>query len=276
MHDVLSGKVALVTGAGRRSGIGYAIARRLAEHGARVVVSDLCRRAVHDAAFEQAAWDELRGIADELGGSGEHLALKADVTNSHEVAALFDAAQQALGPVELLVNNAGIALTKSLIDTTLDEWERVLRVNATSVFVCSSEAVRRMTQHGVAGRIVNMASISGKEGWPNFGAYTAAKFAVVGITQTLAREVAAHNITVNAVCPGLVATTMSDQITQQLAALRGVSPESIDHDQLGRVPLGRYATPDDVANTVAFLVSPAADYITGQAINVCGGLMVGR
>lgn len=275
MLSDLKGKVAIVTGSGRRSGIGYGIARYLAQLGAAVTVTDVGRRAEPDSAFEAAAWAELESIATELSQlGGNSLAVKADITNPDEVETLLKRVETELGPVDILVNNAGVFMVKPLLETSPAEWELTLKVNALGTFLCSTQTARRMIERGTPGRIVNIASISGKEGWPNFGAYTASKFAVIGLTQTFAREMAPYGINVNAVCPGLIATGMNDIGLARLAELGGVTPEEISQAQLERVPLGRYGTPEDVARLVAFLVSPEAAYMTGQAINMSGGLMV--
>jgi NAD(P)-dependent dehydrogenase (short-subunit alcohol dehydrogenase family) len=275
MSKNLSGQVAIVTGAGRRTGIGYGIARHLAQEGASLVVTDLCQRAEPDPEFEAAAWAELEGIARELERfGGQHLAVRADVTCAGEIDRLLDKVVAAYGRIDILVNNAGVFFVKSLLDTTLEEWELTMRVNAQGTFLCSVAVARRMIAQGIQGRMVNLSSISGKEGWPDFGAYTASKFAVIGLTQTLARELAVHGIRVNAVCPGLIATNMHDLSLERLASLRGVKPAQVEADQLSRVPLGRFGRPEDVARVVGFLVSPESDYMTGQALNITGGLMV--
>lgn len=275
MERYLDGKVAVITGSGRRNGIGYGIARYLAERGAAVVITDICRRPQPDPAFEARAVAELKMLAGELAQiSGRALAIQADITQPEEIEALLDRAEQDLGLVSIWVNNAGVFVIKPLLETSIAEWELSMKVNAFGSFLGSTAAARRMIRHGLKGRIVNLASISGKEGWPNFGAYTASKFAVIGLTQTLARELAPHGINVNAVCPGLIDTDMQTYGVTQLARLRGETPEAIDQGQLARIPLGRYGRPEDVAKVVAFLVSPEADYMTGQAINVTGGLMV--
>jgi NAD(P)-dependent dehydrogenase (short-subunit alcohol dehydrogenase family) len=261
MTQTLTGQVAIVTGTGRRNGIGYAIARKLAALGANLVVSDLA---------------EPGEIAAELGGQGQHLALAADVGSGDACERLVRHCVERYGRLDILVNNAGICITRPLLETSLADWELTMQVNARSVFALSVAAARQMISQGQGGSIVNMSSISGKEGWPNFGAYTASKFAVLGFTQTFAREMAAHNIRVNAVCPGLIETGLNSQILHDLAALRAGSAQQIEDAQLARVPLGRYGTPADVASMVAFLVSREAAYLTGQALNVCGGLMVGR
>lgn len=277
MSQQLTGQVALITGSGRRSGIGYAIAKVLAQQGASVVITDIARRAWPDPDFEAAAWQEMVAISEELGQFGrQHLPFKADITDPDQVEALLDASEQALGPVDILVNNAGVFVVKPLLETTIAEWELSMKVNAFGTFLCSIHTARRMIRAGRPGRIVNISSISGKEGWPNFGAYTASKFAVLGLTQTLARELAPHGINVNAVCPGLIATQMQDHGIAELAKIRGVTPEAVDRAQLERVPLGRYGDPEEVAQVVAFLVSPDSAYMTGQALNISGGLMVSR
>lgn len=270
MAQDLTNRVAIVTGAGRRTGIGYAIARNLAERGANVVITDLCRRP--QQAAEEHARAELNSIAGEIHG----LAIEADITQPDDIAILIERTLETYDQIDIFVNNAGICITKPLLETSLAEWDLTQRVNLQSVFLCGNAAARQMIKQGNGGSIINMSSISGKEGWPNFGSYTASKFAVIGLTQVLARELAAHNIRVNAVCPGLVDTGLNAQIVGELATIRHGDAAQIEDDQLKRVPLGRYATPDDVAQTVGFLVSPAAAYITGQAWNVCGGLMVGR
>lgn len=275
MERYLDGKVAVITGSGRRNGIGYGIARYLAQRGAAVVVTDICRRTQPDPDFEAAAVAELKTLAGELVQAGERaLAVQADITQPADIETLLDRAERELGPVSIWVNNAGVFVVKPLLETSIAEWESSLKVNASGSFLGGTAAARRMIRHGLKGRIVNMASISGKEGWPNFGAYTASKFAVIGLTQTLARELAPHGINVNAVCPGLIDTDMQTYGVSQLARLRGEDLEAIDQGQLARIPLGRYGQPEDVAKVVAFLVSPEADYMTGQALNVTGGLMV--
>jgi len=273
---LLNGKVALVTGAGRRRGIGYGIARHLAGLGASVVIVGAGNRSAAGGNYEDQALRELDGIRDELAalGRGRHLAAQADVANPEQVGRLFDRIEGELGVVEILVNNAGVCPVKPLLETTFSEWEKTIDVNATGAFVCSTEAARRMMVHGISGNIVSIASLSAKEGWPDFGAYTASKFALLGFTQVFAREMAPHGIRVNAVCPGYIAAGVSEEITNTFAAKLGVSPAELDRSTVARVPLGRYGTAEDVAQAVAFLVSPADSYITGQAINVCGGVMV--
>jgi NAD(P)-dependent dehydrogenase (short-subunit alcohol dehydrogenase family) len=269
------GKVVVITGSGRRRGIGYGIARHFARFGASVVVSGAGSQSASDSNYEAGALSELFSIKDELATmGGRHLAVKTDVTHPQEIERLLDCVEGELGGIDILVNNAGICLVKPLLETTPAEWENTIQINATGTFLCSTLTARRMIAQGIHGSIVNIASSSGKEGWAGFGAYTASKFAVIGFTQVFAREMAPYGIRVNAVCPGLIAAGVSKEVTASLAALHETTPEALDRDAPSRVPMGRYGTPEDVAQAVAFLVSPAASYITGQAVNVCGGMMV--
>lgn len=275
MLSDLSGRIAIITGAGRRTGIGYAVARYLTEMGVSTVVTDICRREVPDPEYEAAAWAELVSIAEELRGvGGQHLPMRADVSNPADIDTLLDLTEEKLGPIDILVNNAGILVTKPLLQTTIEEWQNVMRVNALGTFICAKLVALRMVKRGVPGRIVNIASMSAKEGWPNLGVYTASKFAVLGFTQSFARELAPYKINVNAVCPGIITTDMHAQGLERLSKLHDTTPEHIDRAQQKRIPLGRPGAPVDVARVVAFLVSPESTYMTGQALNVTGGLLV--
>ena len=144
MSKELSGQVAIVTGSGRRTGIGFAIAKELARRGASLVVTDICRRSEPDPEFEASAWSELEAIAEELGQFGaKHLPVKADITNPEDVEALLDQTENTLGPVNIVVNNAGVFIVKPLLDTTVADWEISMKVNALGAFLCSTKAARR-------------------------------------------------------------------------------------------------------------------------------------
>ncbi|HEV8673006.1 MAG TPA: SDR family NAD(P)-dependent oxidoreductase [Methylomirabilota bacterium] len=243
------GRAALVTGAG--SGIGRAIARRLARDGFRVAVNDV------DATATGRAAAEIDGLP-----------VVADVGDRAAVGRMVGEAVGALGRLDVLVNNAGICRLGAIADFPEADWRATFRVNVDGVFFCCQAAVPSMVRQG-RGNIVNIASWSGKSGAPYFGPYCASKFAVIGLTQSLAREVAAHGIRVNAVCPGIVGGTEMRARVDDAARALG---RPTGAERVGLIPLGRLAEPDDVAAVVAFLVSDEARYMTGQAINVTGGL----
>jgi meso-butanediol dehydrogenase/(S,S)-butanediol dehydrogenase/diacetyl reductase len=245
--------VVLVTGGG--AGIGAAICRTLARRGWQVAVTDI---------DEGAA----RAVAAEIGGLG----LRLDVTDRASIAAAADEAEARLGPLTAWVSNAGVSTMRRFVDLTDADWDHNLTVNAKGVFLCGQEAARRFIARGIPGVIVNTASMAGKRGAVPFLAhYVASKFAVVGLTQAMAYELAPHGIRVNAVCPGYVTTAMQERELHWEAELRGTSVEAVRNLYLADTPLGRLETPDDVARVVAFLVSPDAAFITGEAIAVNGG-----
>src|SRR5262249_22107120 len=198
---------------------------------------------------------------------GEAVAVCAEMTSEREVDALFERTLAEVGRLDVLVNNAGVIVTKLVTDTSVAEWERCVAVMGRGTFLCARRGVEIMTRQGAGGRIVNISSISGKRGNPYFGAYTFAKFGIIGFTQTLAREVAHLGITVNAVCPGTVETDMIDEVGAD-GAVYG-RPEVPPWAE--PIPLDRLASAEDVAAVVAFLASADADYLTGQALNVDGG-----
>ncbi len=246
-------KVAIVTGAG--AGIGRAIALRLARLGYAVAVVDI------DADGASRVTRELR--AD--GGLAE--TVLCDVGDRAQ-AFKMAAAAEALGPVRLLVNNAGVVGLGPLADFSEQDWRRLFRVNVDGVFFCCQAVLPGMLARN-QGSIVNIASWNGKLGAPNFGAYSATKAAVISITQSLAREVASRGVRVNAVCPGIIAGTPMREQVQLEGKAYGLPPAS---DRAKTIPLGRLGNPEDIADAVAFLASEQACYMTGQAINVTGGL----
>jgi 2-hydroxycyclohexanecarboxyl-CoA dehydrogenase len=240
------GRVALVTGAAR--GIGAAIAHRLAADGATVIVADLDG----DAAKASAASLE-----------GKAIGLEVDVSSATSVRAAFDEAAAAIGPPEILVNNAGIDVIKPFVDSTEDEWDRVIAVNLKGPINCCRSALDGMIERGF-GRIVNIASDAGRVGSSGEAVYSATKGGVIAFTKTLAREMARHGITVNCVCPGPTETALLGQVAEYSQKL---------YDSLARaIPLGRTGRPEDIAPAVSFLVSDDASFITGQTLSVSGGL----
>jgi meso-butanediol dehydrogenase / (S,S)-butanediol dehydrogenase / diacetyl reductase len=243
----------LVTGSA--TGIGAAIARRFADHGARVSVTDLDREGAERLA---AGLPSARAWA-------------LDVTDAAAIDAVFDAAIATFGPLQIVVANAGVSSMRPVVDLTEADWDFNMEVNAKGVFLTNRAAIRRFLAHGRGGVIVNTASMAAKIGAPFLAHYSASKFAVVGFTQALAKEVAAEGIRVNAVCPGYVVTAMQERELAWEAELRGVTPDEVRALYLRDVPLGRLETPEDVAKVVHFLASDEAAYMTGQALNVTGG-----
>jgi NAD(P)-dependent dehydrogenase (short-subunit alcohol dehydrogenase family) len=260
----LAGRIAVVTGAG--AGIGRAIAQALAGAGAAVAVTDL-------------AGDRARAVAGEIGAAGGDASWhRLDVTDRPGVEAVAADIVRARGRLDVWVNNAGVSSMRRFLELTDDDWRSNMEVNARGVFVGSQVAARHMLAQaadpatGLRGRIVVVASMAGKRGHAPFLAhYVASKFAVVGLTQAMAGELAPHGITVNAVCPGYVATSMQEREVGWEAALRGTSPAHVRQLYVDDTPLGRLETPDDVAGVVRFLAGPAARFITGEAIQVNGG-----
>jgi len=255
-HDVfdLEGRAALVTGAA--SGIGEAIAQRLSEAGVRVAVADL----------EETRASEL---AARLEGA---VAIGVDVTQRASVDAAFAAAHRALGPLSIVAANAGVSSMRHALDLTDEDWNLNMDVNARGVFLTNQAACRHFLAARVPGVIVNTASLAAKVGAPLLAHYSASKFAVLGWTQALAREMSAHGIRVNAVCPGFVRTPMQDREVVWEAELRGITPEKVLEEYVSMTPLGRLEEPRDVADVVLFLASDAARFMTGQGVNVTGGV----
>ena len=254
----LTGRRALVTGGG--GGIGRAISLALAEAGALVAVTDMNA-------------DAAAAVAGEIGGAAVSSAL--DVTSAASIAAAFDVAEAAFGAVDIVCANAGVSRMKHFTDITEADWAFTMDVNAKGVFLTNQEAVRRFRTAGTKGAIVNTASLAGKVGDAVLVDYTASKFAVVGLTQAIAKSVAADGIRVNCVCPGFVRTAMQEREVVWEAELRGTTPEAVRRDYVAMTPLGRIEEPEDVAGVVVFLAGDAARFMTGQAVNVTGGVYMG-
>jgi len=251
-------KIALVTGASK--GIGRAIAIAFAKEGANVIVNYF--------KSEDDANDVVKEI-DALGRAA--IPVKADVSKIHEVEAMVRRTIDQFGRIDILVNNAGVSTMGLLVDLTDQEWDYNMDVNAKGVFLCCRAVARHMIGQRY-GKIINISSAAGKTGARFLSHYCASKFAVIGLTQSLALELAPYGINVNAVCPGYVETDMQSRELVWEAKLRGISPEEVKRGYLGCVPLGRLGKPEDVAKIVVFLASAQSDYMTGQAINVTGGM----
>jgi NAD(P)-dependent dehydrogenase (short-subunit alcohol dehydrogenase family) len=247
----LNGRIGLVTGGG--GGIGRAIARRLARDGMAIAILD------RDGAAAQAAAAEIGGFA-----------ASADVTSAEEVQRAVNAVLARFEKIDLLVNNAGVAWMGPALEMPLEALQTMLRVNVEGVFIVSRAVLPHMIPRR-AGSIVNLASWAGKTGNAYFAGYSASKFAVIGLTQALAREMAPHGIRVNAICPGIVVdTAMRTAIEAQQRRYR--LPETQEREK--SIPLGRVSVPDDVARIAAFLASDESSYMTGEAINLSGGLLM--
>ncbi|GEM90043.1 SDR family NAD(P)-dependent oxidoreductase [Oceanithermus desulfurans] len=263
---MLKGKVAVVTGAG--SGIGRAIAKRLAREGAKVWVSDLRPEAA------EAAVESIRAAG------GEAAAFAADVTQRGDLEALADAIYAEAGRADVVVANAGVSTMRPFLELTDEDWDFNFHVNAKGTFYTLQTFARRMKdQPPVAGselrgKLIAIASMAARQAAPLLAHYSASKFAVLGLVQAAAKELAPHKLTVNAVNPGFVKTSMQEREVQWEAELRGITPEEVTQDYLRQTPLGRLERPEDVAGVVAFLAGPDADFITGEAIEVNGGAWI--
>lgn len=251
---LLVGRRALVTGAAR--GIGAAIAWQLAAHGAEIVVADV------DVDTAETVAASIRSN----GGSASALAL--DITDEARV----DAAFAGLGPLDAVVVNAGILHLAHVVDMATDAWARVIDVNLTGSFFTARAAARSIRD---GGSIVCTASLFGLRGGRENGAYSASKFGLIGMAQSLAAELGPRGVRVNSLCPGQIHTEMIDRLLVERSALTGRTTDEVVADLVGRVPMGRMGTPEEVADVVVFLVSDLSRYVTGQSIVVDGGWLVG-
>ena len=259
----LDHRIVLITGAA--GGIGAASARRLAADGARVVLAD-----IDGAAVEK--------LAAELGG----VAVQADVTRAADIARMVDEPYRRWGRLDVLFNNAGVIRVQPMLEVTEAEWDRVMSVNLRSVFFVLQAAARRMKEQPLMagselrGKLIHTASIAGYRGGGHLTTpYSASKAGVISLTRSAAQVLAGDRITSNCVCPGAVDTAMWDQIDREWNALEGWGPSEAWNRRIKPIPLGRPETANDVAGVVAFLAGPDSDYMTGQAIKVDGGLVMG-
>jgi meso-butanediol dehydrogenase/(S,S)-butanediol dehydrogenase/diacetyl reductase len=257
----LKGKSCVVTGAAR--GIGRGIGLRLIEEGAAVVFADLDKAGAEDAARE----------AREKGGKA--IGLQTDVTLRESVHGLVRQAVTEFGALDIMFNNAGINKIQRFLDTTEENWDRIMRVNALGVLIGMQEAAMQMIAQGRGGKIINTASIAGRQGYPNIAPYCASKFAVIALTQAGARALAEYKITVNGFSPGVVDTPLWQQLDREHVELGETSqPGEAMRNFAAGILLGRVSTPRDIAGLAAFLASSDSDYITGQVITVDGGMLL--
>lgn len=266
-----AGKVAVVTGSGRAGGLGEGIARRLAEEGARVVISDI--GGSRDAATPDdmvGGTAEMQGIAASLPHGGS--AFACDVRDPAQVRALADHAVAAHGSLDIWVNNAGIGyIMKPLFEVSAEDWRAVIDVNLSGAWYGLQAATQIMVKQGHGGRIVNVASQAAKSGFPHAQAYTASKHGLVGLVRSACIELGEHGITVNNVCPNHVTTGLGKWQNEHFAEVQGISVEEYLKRMAERIPMKRAGLPSDTAAAVAFLCSDEAAYITGESMNVSGG-----
>jgi 3-oxoacyl-[acyl-carrier protein] reductase len=242
----LEGKVAVITGAGR--GIGASIARRFAAEGASVALNSLT--------------DSAAKVAEDISASGgKAIAVQGDVSKADDVARIIEAAVASYGRIDILVNNAGITRDGLVMRMSEEDWDAVLDTNLKSVYLCCRAALRPMLKSRNGGRIINLSSVTGLAGNVGQANYAASKAGIIGLTKSLAKELATRQVTVNAIAPGYIATDMAAQMTDQ-------AKQSV----LNRIPLGALGSPEDVAAVAAFLASDEAHYITGQTLTVDGGM----
>ncbi|WP_254505750.1 3-oxoacyl-[acyl-carrier-protein] reductase [Bacillus altitudinis] len=246
---MLTNKTAVVTGASR--GIGRSIAIDLAKKGANVVVN----YSGNEAKANEVVY-EIKALGQQA------FAVKADVSNAEEVQALMKQAVDTFGSIDILVNNAGITKDNLLMRMKENEWDDVININLKGVFNCTKAVTRQMMKQR-SGRIINVASVVGVCGNPGQANYVAAKAGVIGLTKTTAKELASRHITVNAVAPGFISTDMTDKLD-----------ENVQTEMLKQIPLARFGAPEDISNVVVFLASEGAGYITGQTIQVDGGMVM--
>jgi len=261
----LEGSVALITGAGR--GIGRALALRYAREGAKLVVTDL------DEGVARRAADEIRAA----GGTAE--GLRADAGDPPASVAMVARAVERFGRLDVLVNNAGVMRVRPLLETTPEDWDFINDVNARGLFFALQAGARQMMRQAPLapgrprGKIVNIASIAGRGGRPMFAAYAASKAAAISITQSAAAGLA-PDVTVNAICPGVVDTPMWQQIDREWTELERRPTGAAWQDRIRGIPMGRPETPEDLTGMAVFLASADADYITGQSYHVDGGMVM--
>lgn len=253
MFDDLHGRVVLVTGGA--SGIGAGIVAAFLAEGARVVSADLAYDGPRLAATGERSWSA-----------------RLDVRDESAVAALLDEVWSQVGPVDVIVTAAGTSTLAYATATTEAQWDLNLDVNAKGSFLIASQVARRLTDEQRTGRVIFIASQAAKNGYRGMSAYVASKHAVLGVTKTMAVELAPHGITVNAICPGIIETPMKHRERIEGGAIRGMTAEEVAAEDRSQVPLGRTGTVQDVAGVALFLASDLASYMTGQGLNVTGGM----
>ncbi len=280
MGDVLKGKVAFVTGAAAKRGMGHAVALRLAQEGADVVVND--KFAAPKSAWPgDEDWKGLDDVVKEIEALGrKSLAVVGGVENTAEAEAAVKAAIGKFGRIDILVNCAGIRGTvgQTVVDGDEKEWRQLFEVNSIGPFVISKAVAKEMIRVNEGGKIVHISSAAGKQGAPGSAAYAASKWAVIGLVESLALELAKYKINVNCINPGFFSTNLRDNDAVTKSQEKGVSIDKFREEEFKMVtplvPLGRMGKVEDIAKVIFFLVSPESDYMTGQDINITGGLLM--
>lgn len=261
MVGSVENKVVIVTGAAR--GIGAGIAANLVENGAKLVIADLNEETAKQTAAKISRVD------------GDVMAVGVDVSDRQSVQELIARTVEQFGRVDVMFNNAGISQTCPFLEVTDEDFDRIMRINGRGVLIGTQEAAKQMIAQGGGGKIVNTASIAGKQGYPLFAHYCASKFAVVALTQAAARSLAEHQITVNCFGPGVVKTELWEQLDREFMD-HGLTekPEQAINEFSQSILLGRVSLPTDISGVTTFLASAASDYITGQTIMVDGGMVL--
>ncbi len=280
-YPELNGKVALVTGAGRRKGLGEAIARRLAVEGCKVVITDIGHaKGKEMPANAVGTQSEMERVAADINAAAQHggvcSALALDVLEESQVKSAIDATVTRYGSLDILVNNAGIGyLMKPIVEMSIEEWDAVLGVNLRGAFLCTKYALMQMIKQSEGGkkggRIVNIASQAAKSGFPFASAYCSSKHGMAGLTRVTAIESGKYGITANAICPNHVTTGLGAWQNEYFSEALGLTMEQYTNAMKSRIPLGRPGLPTDTAAACAWLCSDEAQYVTGESMNVSGG-----
>ncbi len=276
MHTDLKDKVVLITGAGKKSGIGCAMAKKFAELGSHIIIADYGNAKNFNADMETGTMDEMKSIAKEFGDQYhvKTLAVNVDVTSSDTIGKMMTRVRDNFERIDILCNNAGATFGVPNGIHTYDEtaWMKTFDVNLHGVFRVSKAVVPMMEENG--GSIINTASRAGKVPALFNGAYAVSKAGVIMLTKVMAKELAGLNIRVNAICPGQIMTSLEKWRFELEAKFLGTSVEEQEKKMCESIPMGRIGSPDEVADMAAFLASDASSYVTGQAINICGGQLM--